>query len=192
MVVNIGARRPATIELAGVALILGSAWSLPFGILSALRRRSILDRLANAVSGLGVSIPEFSLGLILLLVFFGTLEWAPAPLGRTLGDIPPHTTGLYAIDAVLAGDWEAFKAAAVQLILPAVTLAIAVGAQILAALSFIGLGVQLPTPEWCAMVGGGADYTIYGQWWVSLFPGLAILATVLTLNQLSDEIRHGR
>jgi len=63
--------------------------------------------------------------------------------------------------------------------------------QILAALSFVGLGVQLPTPEWGAMVRGGADYTIYGQWWVSLFPGLAILATVLTLNQVSDEIRHG-
>ena len=32
---------------------------------------------------------------------------------------------------------------------------------------------------------------IYGQWWVALFPGLAILATVLTLNQVADEIRHG-
>ena len=63
--------------------------------------------------------------------------------------------------------------------------------QILAALSFVGLGVQLPTPEWGAMVRGGADYMIYGQWWVALFPGLAILATVLTLNQVADEIRHG-
>ncbi len=63
--------------------------------------------------------------------------------------------------------------------------------QILAALSFVGVGVKLPTPEWGAMVRGGADYMIYGQWWVALFPGLAILATVLTLNQVADEIRHG-
>ena len=129
--VDIGARWPATIELGSAALILAIAWSLPFGIVSALRRRSISDRLANAVSGLGVSIPEFWLGLILLLVFFGTLEWAPAPIGRTLGDVPAHTTGLYTVDAILARDWEAFKAAAVQLILPAATLALVVGAPLL-------------------------------------------------------------
>ena len=100
--VDIGARWPATIELGSTALVLALAWSVPFGIVSALRRRSLSDRLANAVSGLGVSIPEFWLGLILLLIFFGTLDWAPAPIGRTLGEVPAHTTGLYTIDAVLA------------------------------------------------------------------------------------------
>ena len=125
---DIGARWPATIELGTAALILALAWSVPLGIVSALRRRSFSDRLANALSGFGVSIPEFFLGMILLLVFFATLEWAPPALGRTQGDIPPHTTGLYTVDAILAGDWEAFKAAAVQMILPAVTLAVTVGA----------------------------------------------------------------
>ena len=129
--VDIGARWPATIELGSTALVLALAWSVPFGIVSALRRRSLSDRLANAVSGLGVSIPEFWLGLILLLIFFGTLEWAPAPIGRTLGEVPAHTTGLYTIDAILARDWEAFKAAAAQLILPASTLALVVGAPLL-------------------------------------------------------------
>ena len=60
--------------------------------------------------------------------------------------------------------------------------------QILAALSFVGLGVKLPTPEWGAMVRGGSDYILYGQWWVSIFPGIAILLTVLTLNYVSDII----
>ena len=60
--------------------------------------------------------------------------------------------------------------------------------QILAALSFVGLGVKLPIPEWGAMVRGGSDYILYGQWWVSVFPGIAILLTVLTLNQVSDVI----
>ncbi len=63
--------------------------------------------------------------------------------------------------------------------------------QILAALSFIGLGVQPPTPEWGAMVRAGADYTTYGQWWVALFPGLAIVATVMALNQFADRVKHG-
>lgn len=61
--------------------------------------------------------------------------------------------------------------------------------QILAALSFIGLGVRLPTAEWGAMVRGGADYLTYGQWWLSVFPGLAIVVTVLTLNQVADRLR---
>ena len=139
---DIGARWPATIELGTTALILALAWSVPFGIISALRRRSISDRLANFISGLGVSIPEFWLGLILLLFFFGAkewapapirplLEWAPAPIGRTLGSPPAHTTGLFTVDAVLARDWEAFRAAAHQLILPAATLALVVGAPLL-------------------------------------------------------------
>ena len=128
---DIGVRWPATIELGSAALILALAWSVPFGIVSALRRRSLSDRLANLISGLGVSIPEFWLGLILLLVFFDIMEWAPAPIGRTLGDVPAHTTGLYTVDAVLDGDWDAFRAAAHQLILPAATLALVVGAPLL-------------------------------------------------------------
>jgi peptide/nickel transport system permease protein len=63
--------------------------------------------------------------------------------------------------------------------------------QILAGLSFIGIGVRLPTPEWGAMVRAGTDYVAYGQWWVSLFPGLAVLVTVLALNQVADGIRRG-
>ncbi len=129
--VDLGARWPATIELASSALVLALCWSVPFGIVSALRRRSISDRLANFFSGLGVSVPEFWLGYILLLVFFGILGWAPAAIGRTLGEVPERITGLYTIDSLIAGDWEAFKAAAKQLILPAATLALTVGAPLL-------------------------------------------------------------
>lgn len=66
--------------------------------------------------------------------------------------------------------------------------------QILAALSFIGLGVRVPEPEWGAMIKVGADYIVFGQWWVSVFPGLTIFAAVLTLNGLGEKIRstwHG-
>lgn len=66
--------------------------------------------------------------------------------------------------------------------------------QILAALSFIGLGVRVPEPEWGAMIKVGADYIVFGQWWVSVFPGLTIFAVVLTLNRLGEKIRaswHG-
>jgi peptide/nickel transport system permease protein len=61
--------------------------------------------------------------------------------------------------------------------------------QILAGLSFIGLGVRVPAPEWGAMIKVGADYIVFGQWWVSVFPGLTVFLAVLTLNRLGERLR---
>lgn len=57
-----------------------------------------------------------------------------------------------------------------------------------AGLSFIGLGAQPPTPEWGAMLSSGQNY-IRDAWWMSVFPGLAIAVTVLSLNLLGDGLR---
>ncbi|WP_227378482.1 ABC transporter permease [Haladaptatus halobius] len=57
-----------------------------------------------------------------------------------------------------------------------------------ASLSFLGLGVQPPTPTWGEMIATGRDY-LPAQWWISTFPGLAILLTVLSLNLLGDGLR---
>ncbi len=58
-----------------------------------------------------------------------------------------------------------------------------------AALSYIGLGIRPPTPEWGIMVAEGAGFIITGEWWVSLFPGLALVLVVLSLNLLGDGLR---
>lgn len=58
-----------------------------------------------------------------------------------------------------------------------------------AALSFIGLGIRPPTPEWGIMVAEGASFIITGEWWVALFPGLALVLVVLSLNVLGDGLR---
>jgi peptide/nickel transport system permease protein len=58
-----------------------------------------------------------------------------------------------------------------------------------AGLSFIGLGAQPPTPEWGAMVNEGRNQLVTGVWWVSTFPGLAIMSLVLGFNLLGDGIR---
>lgn len=58
---------------------------------------------------------------------------------------------------------------------------------LLAALSFLGLGAQEPTPEWGRMVSDGA--AILDRWWVATFPGLAILTVVLALNLIGDTLR---
>jgi len=58
-----------------------------------------------------------------------------------------------------------------------------------ASLSFIGLGAQPPTPEWGAMINEGRNQLVTGMWWVSTFPGLAIMSLVLGFNLLGDGIR---
>ncbi len=58
-----------------------------------------------------------------------------------------------------------------------------------ASLSFIGLGAQPPTPEWGAMINEGRNQLVTGKWWISTFPGLAIMSLVLGFNLLGDGIR---
>jgi peptide/nickel transport system permease protein len=58
-----------------------------------------------------------------------------------------------------------------------------------AGLSFIGLGVKPPTPEWGIMVAEGAANIISGEWWIALFPGLALMIAVFTFNLLGDGLR---
>lgn len=58
-----------------------------------------------------------------------------------------------------------------------------------AGLSFLGLGVQAPTPEWGIMVAEGARFISTGEWWLVVFPGLALTFAVLCFNLLGDGLR---
>ena len=58
-----------------------------------------------------------------------------------------------------------------------------------AGLSFIGLGVRPPMPEWGIMVAEGAAFMVSGEWWVALFPGLALMLAVFCFNLLGDGLR---
>jgi peptide/nickel transport system permease protein len=58
-----------------------------------------------------------------------------------------------------------------------------------AGLSFIGLGVRPPTPEWGIMVAEGAAFMVSGEWWIALFPGLALMLAVFCFNLLGDGLR---
>ncbi|MBO68045.1 MAG: peptide ABC transporter permease [Acidiferrobacteraceae bacterium] len=64
--------------------------------------------------------------------------------------------------------------------------------QIIAGLSFIGLGVEPPHPEWGSMINSGAGYIMLGVWWPSIFPGLAIVLSVYAVNGLSREQMTGQ
>ncbi len=117
-------RLPASIELTLAALLLSAIIAIPLGILAATRPDTWIDHLCRFVTTAGVSLPTFFTGILLVYVFYYLLGWAPAPMGRlnVVYLSPPHVTGFFTIDALLAGDLETCRATLAQLILPATTL----------------------------------------------------------------------
>lgn len=116
---------PATLELAAVAIVLSVPPGIFFGVVSAARRGRGSDLLIRGFSSIGLAIPTFWLALLMLLMFYLQLGWAPGP-GRLDAGIspPPVVTGMYTVDALLARDAEVFRNAAAHIVLPALVLAI--------------------------------------------------------------------
>ena len=119
-------RLPASAELTLLGLLVSMAIAVPLGILAATRPNSLIDHACRVVATLGVSLPVFFTGLILVYVFYFLLGWAPSPIGRldVFFDPPPQVTGFYLIDSLIARQPEVFMASLKQLILPALTLGI--------------------------------------------------------------------
>lgn len=115
-------RFPATAELALIALFLATIIGVPIGIISSINRNTLLDAVSMFGALLGVSIPIFVLGLLLIFIFGVGLEWLDF-VGRIDNDISiPTITGFYLVDSLLQGNLRAFGNAAGHLILPALTL----------------------------------------------------------------------
>lgn len=96
---------PATLELSIFAIIFASVVGILFGVISALKRNSVIDQIVRGVSVAGVSVPTFWLALLLLYLFYYKLGIAPGT-GRISSYFkPPETvTGLYVIDALIEGN----------------------------------------------------------------------------------------
>jgi dipeptide transport system permease protein len=125
-------RLPASIEMIVLALALSCSVAVPLGVMAATRPGSWIDQVCRLITTAGVSLPTFFTGLVLAYVFYFLLGWAPSPLGRLdpMYSPPPQLTGLYLIDALLAGDLALWWASLKQLILPTVTMALFVLAPI--------------------------------------------------------------
>jgi peptide/nickel transport system permease protein len=108
----IAERLPATLELSMAAAVIALVVGIPLGVFAALRRGTFASQVAMTVSLLGVSLPTFLIGILLILLFSVTLQWLPS-FGR--GDVVSlggWTTGLLTLDG-----WK-------HLILPAITLSV--------------------------------------------------------------------
>ena len=105
-------RLPATIELALLAALIGLLLGITLGVFAALRRGSFVSQLVMTVSLLGVSLPNFLIGILLILVFAVQLKWLPSFGRGEVVAIGPFTTGLLTLDGLR------------HLLLPALTLSL--------------------------------------------------------------------
>jgi len=123
VVKEIFARFPATIELAFVSIILASVFGILIGVISAVKKNTIFDNSGMFLALIGVSMPIFWLGILLIIFFSGTLHWLPSN-GRINPLLEPiHITGFYLIDSLMTGNTSALVDALRHLILPSCALA---------------------------------------------------------------------
>jgi peptide/nickel transport system permease protein len=121
---NLARYIPATAELAILSTFIAIIVGVAFGVVAAVRRNRFTDHLLRVFSLAGISMPTFWIALVALYVFFFRLGWFPGGDRLDPGVLtPPHKTGMYTVDALLAGHWSTAWNALHHLILPALVLA---------------------------------------------------------------------
>jgi peptide/nickel transport system permease protein len=116
---------PATAELATMAIVFSVLIGTGLGLWAALRRGRAADQVIRIVSLIGISAPTFWLALIAYYVFFFQLKLLPGS-GRLSPTAvpPPHISGFYTIDSLVAGQWGTFADALGHLMMPSLVLAL--------------------------------------------------------------------
>ena len=118
----IAERLPATIELSLVALLLALVTAIPLGVLAAVKKNTILDRIATVGSLFGVSLPGFWFGILLLMLFSVHMQILPVAGRVGYAFEVPAITHLLLIDSLLQGRFDAFWNALKHIIMPAIVL----------------------------------------------------------------------
>jgi peptide/nickel transport system permease protein len=141
---------------------------------------------------IGALWPALPLGALVLLI--GLTQWFHlARLVRAEASVVRGEEYITSARALGAGAWRIMSRHVLpnvtSPVLVAATVGIANAIVLEAGLSFLGVGVHPPTPSWGNIILDGAD-DVAALWWISIFPGLAILATVACLNALGDALRE--
>src|ERR671931_685569 len=103
---DLGQFIPATGELALYSVFIAAVFGIALGVIAAMRRNRPTDHVLRVVSLGGISMPTFWIALVAVYVFFYRLDWFPGGGRLEPGTpAPPHRTGLYTIDGLLAGQW---------------------------------------------------------------------------------------
>lgn len=163
-----------------------------------------LDRWMGRLVDVLMAFPLFVVALALVAALgnsVGSVVWATAVINLPFylrlarAEVASRRDAAWVQAARLAGLGEA--RVLLQVLLPslwpvlAVQVSLNLGWAILngAGLSFLGLGVRPPTPEWGVLVSEGAQHILSGQWWAALFPGLALFAAIYSFSLAGDACR---
>jgi len=205
----------ASLTVSALAVLIGVAGGVPIGLVAGFFRGGWLEqaimRVLEAVSAIPILI-----WAIALVGIFGVKDVNVGPLTLTnetkllvmLGLLYIPTLARLTYTSALSESQANYVAArrlqgvsgvrimfsdvlpnCLSPVIVQATLLLAIGIIIEAAISFVGLGVQPPTPSWGNMLASARDYLLSGEWWLSVFPGAAISITVVGFNLLGDGLR---
>ncbi len=113
---------PATVELSLCAIVFAVSLGIPAGVFAAVRRGTVVDQAIMSTALVGYSMPIFWWGLLLIILFSGTLGWTPVSGRISLLFYFPQVTGFMLVDSLLSGQKGAFGSAISHLILPTIVL----------------------------------------------------------------------
>ncbi|MDR5698341.1 ABC transporter permease [Agromyces aerolatus] len=153
--VELALRVAPTLELALLAVLIALVIAVVLGIWSARRVGNPIDHVSRVGSLAGTALPEFWLGLVLIVVAYQWLHWAPAPSGRVDRDAAPAPiTGAELIDAIITGNGPAMASALAHLWLPMLTIIVGASASLLRSVRAAALEI-LASPAWNTAVAHG-------------------------------------
>jgi peptide/nickel transport system permease protein len=205
----------ASFEVSVLAVLLGCSGGVTLGLLAGFFSGGLLEQALMRVLDAMASIPLLIWAIALVgIVGVGPVHIAGLTFGNEtrllglLGLLYMPTLARLTYTAALAEAASNYVAArrlqgisdarimisdvlpnCLSPIIVQATLLLAIGIVIEASVSFVGLGVQPPEPSWGNMLAGARDYLFSGEWWLSLFPGLAISVSVVAINLLGDGLR---
>lgn len=122
---EIGERLPATIELALFSVLIASVLGVSLGVICAVKQNSALDRICQVGGLVGVSLPKFWLGLMLIILFAVNLGWLPVSGRFDFMNRPETITGFMILDSIITGNWAALGSTLRYMLLPGVSIAFA-------------------------------------------------------------------
>jgi peptide/nickel transport system permease protein len=118
----IASHLPATLELSILATVLAAAIGVSLGVWAGARPNSWIDNLGSVVGFFGISMPNFWMGIMLILIMAGYFGILPTSGRTVIGLDRTPITGFFLVDTLLRGDTEGFRAALLHIVLPAITL----------------------------------------------------------------------
>ena len=117
-------RLPATIELALFSVLIASVVGIALGVICAVKQNSFIDRICQVGGLVGISLPRFWLGLMLIIAFAVNLKILPVSGRFVFMAQPKNITGFMILDSIITGDWKALGSTLRYLALPGISIAI--------------------------------------------------------------------